>query len=135
MHYTITLAEDNHVADSTREDGPCSLVVGDGDIIEGLESRLLGLKVGDEKHFEIPCMEAYGPTLYDRIHKIPKSDFPSDMELEEDLVVGFNTPNDEEVAGVIVSVGDEDVDVDFSHPLAGHDILFDVSILEIHSPE
>lgn len=135
MHYTITLVEDSHVADSTREGEPCSLVIGQGDIIEGLENRLLGLKAGDEKQFKIPCMEAYGPKMYDRIHKVPKSDFSPDMELEEGLVVGFRTPNDEEVAGVIIGLEDDEVEVDFSHPLAGQDILFDVGILEVHPPE
>ena len=53
------------------------------------------------------------------------------MELERGMVVSFALPDGEEYPGMITEVGDIQVTVDFNHPLAGHEILFEVEILEV----
>ncbi len=131
LHYTITLANENHIADSTRDGEPLQLTIGEGDMIPGLERCLIGLGIGDKQQFDVPCMQAYGPADMDSIHTIARSDFPAGMELEPGLVVGFETPSGEEVAGTIQELGDDGVVMDFSHPLAGHDLVFDVEIVNI----
>jgi len=60
-----------------------------------------------------------------------RSDFPADLALETGQVLGFVMPSGEEVPGLIVSVSDTEVIVDFSHPLAGRDLIFDVEVLTV----
>ena len=62
---------------------------------------------------------------------MPRSEFPADMPLEPGLIVGFTTPSGEEVPGAIQEIKGDDVVVDFNHPLAGHEVIFDVEILEV----
>lgn len=131
LHYTITLANEDFVADSTREGEPLLITIGEGDMIPGLEKCLIGLRVGDNKQFDVPCLEAYGPADMDSIHTIARSDFPDKMELEPGLVVGFETPSGEEVAGTIQELSENKVIMDFAHPLAGHDLIFDVEIIDV----
>ena len=50
---------------------------------------------------------------------------------QEGVIVAFAMPDGEEFPGTIVAVGDKQVNVDFNHPLAGHEITFDVEILEV----
>jgi FKBP-type peptidyl-prolyl cis-trans isomerase SlpA len=60
-----------------------------------------------------------------------RDDFPEDMELKKGVIIAFAMPDEDEFPGTITEVGDEQVTVDFNHPIAGHEITFDVEILEI----
>lgn len=131
FHYTLTIPSESHMADSTRGEAPATATMGSGELIEGLESRLLGLKAGDVRQFEVPCMEAYGPSEMERILTIPLAEFPEDLDTEPGNVIGFTTPSGEEVAGVILKHDGDDAVVDFSHPLAGYDLLFDIEIVSV----
>jgi FKBP-type peptidyl-prolyl cis-trans isomerase 2 len=136
MHFTLRLVQDNYLVDSTRDDQEAfAFTVGSGEIIPGLEQRLLGMEAGQQATFEVPAMEAYGPAPLDpeNVQNIPRSEFPADMELEPGQVIGFTTPEGEEVPGIIMGFTDEIVTVDFTHPLAGHDLIFEVEILAVEN--
>lgn len=131
LHYTLSLADEDRIADSTRKREPLTLEIGAGDIIEGLEKRLIGLQAGDRRRFEIPCLEAYGPIEEGSMRRLPRAEFPKDMKLESGRVIGFEVTEGNEIAGTVIAVTDNDVLVDFCHPLAGHDLIFDVEILDV----
>ena len=133
LHYTLSLA-DGKVADSTKENEPLTIVLGESDLLPAFEHCLLGLQPGDKRRFEIPCMEAYGPSEVDNVHALLRDEFPPEMKLEAGLVIGFETPSGEEVPGTILEVSEKEVSVDFSHPLAGHDLVFDVEVVEVIPP-
>ena len=130
MHFTLSLA-DGTVADSTDEDEPLRFVMGDGTLIEGLELVLYGLKKGDRQCLSIDPRDAFGFPDEENIHTMPRSEFPAEMKLEAGLIISFTTPSGEEVPGAIRDIKDDEVVVDFNHPLAGNEIIFDVEILEI----
>jgi FKBP-type peptidyl-prolyl cis-trans isomerase SlpA len=130
MHFTLSLM-DGTVADSTREGEPLRFVMGDGSLIEGLELVLYGLKQGDQQCLSIEPRDAFGFPDEDNIHTMPRSEFPADIQLEAGLIIGFTTPSGEEVPGAIQEIKGDEVVVDFNHPLAGHEIVFDVEILEV----
>ena len=130
MHFTLSLA-DGTLADTTREGEPLRFVMGDGTLIEGLELVLYGLKQGDLQCLSIGPRDAFGFPDEENIHAMPRSEFPTDIPLEDGLIIGFTTPSGEEVPGAIKEIKDDEVVVDFNHPLAGHEIIFDVEILEI----
>jgi FKBP-type peptidyl-prolyl cis-trans isomerase SlpA len=137
MHFTLRLAEEDFLVDSTHDDGePFEFVAGDGELVPGLEQRLLGMCAGEKATFEIPAEEAYGPgTLTeDDIQNIARDEFPSDVELEPGMVIGFTLPSGEEVPGTIMGFTEDTVSVDFRHPLAGHDLVFEVEILDVLPP-
>ena len=133
MHYTITL-EDGTVADTSREGEPLTFTMGDGSLIEGLELALYGLKAGDRQVVTMDPREAFGFPDPDNVHRLPRSEFPADMPPEEGQIVAFSTPSGEEIPGAIVEVGEDEVTVDFNHPLAGHEIVFDAEIIAIQPP-
>jgi FKBP-type peptidyl-prolyl cis-trans isomerase SlpA len=130
MHFTLSLA-DGTVADSTREGEPLRFVMGDGTLVEGLELVLYGLKQGDQQCLSIEPRDAFGFPDEENIHTMPCSEFPADMQLEPGMIIGFSTPSGEEVPGAIQEIKGEEVVVDFNHPLAGHEVIFDVEILEV----
>lgn len=130
MHFTLSLA-DGTVADTTREGEPLRFVMGDGTLIEGLELVLYGLKRGDRQTLSIEPRDAFGYPEAENIHTLPKREFPAEIRPEVGQIIGFSTPSGEEVPGAITAVHTDSVEVDFNHPLAGHEIIFEVEILDI----
>lgn len=137
MHFTLRLVEEDILVDSTEGEEPMTVIVGDGDLVEGMEKPLLGLKAGDKQRFEIAAEDAYGPAEIDEdnMQNIPMSEFPKDLEISPGQVVGFTSPNGDEIPGTIMGFTDEIVTVNFGHPLAGHDLVFEVEIIDVKPPQ
>lgn len=134
MHFSITL-EDGTVAEITDEGDPLRFVMGDETLVEGLELALFGLKAGDKQSLKIGPENAYGYPDPENVHAMDRADFPDDMQVEEGMIISFAMPDGEEYPGTIKEVGEQEVMVDFNHPLAGHEILFEVEILEVSGGE
>jgi len=125
---------DGTVAENSFNDEPMQFVIGDGTMIEGLESVLYGLQVGDRRKLTLNHNDTYGESLEENVHTLTRSEFSVDIELAPRLIIAFTTPSGEEVPGTILEVLENDVVVDFNHPLAGHDLVFEFEVLDIKLP-
>jgi FKBP-type peptidyl-prolyl cis-trans isomerase 2 len=130
LHFTLELADGTEV-DTSMGGEPHVVTIGSGEFIEALENCLLGLKAGEKGHFEIGAEKAFGLPAEDSVQQLSRDMFPPDLEVEPGQVIGFNTPDGNEVLGTVMAINDNDVWVDFAHPLAGHDLVFDVEILSV----
>lgn len=130
MHFRITL-DNGFVAEDTFSEEPFEFQIGDGSVIPALEDFLLGMKAGDEGQLTLNPDQAYGERTEENIHQMPRSDFPTDMPVGKGRVVGFTTPSGDEIPGTILNVADDQVTVDFNHPLAGHVMTIDVKVLSV----
>lgn len=133
MRFSLSLAVIDRLVDTTGPDGQFDFVVGSGEIIPGLEKCLMGMEVGEKGEFKLSSDEAYGPVPADDglIQQFTLDDFPEEMKLDTGLVIGFQSPNGDETPGTIVQIDGDVVTVDFSHPLAGYDLVFEVEILDV----
>lgn len=129
IHYKGTLA-DGTVFDTSEGKEPLEFIYGIGMIIPGLEEGLEGLKEGDKKTVEVPADKAYGKRQEEAMQEVPKSQFPEDIELKEGLQLAAQGPQGT-IPVTVLEVGEENVKVDFNHPLAGKDLTFDVEVLGI----
>ena len=129
LHFAILLAEGDEV-DSTRRGKPATFSVGDGSLLPGFEAALFGLKKGDDEQIALPAEQAFGERNEANVQRLPRTRFPNAEALEPGLIVSFAAP-DGELPGVVTRLWDETVEVDFNHPLAGRDLVFDVSILKV----
>ena len=130
LHLSLTM-KDGTVAESTFDDEPLTLTMGDGSLAEGLELGLYGLRPGDTQRLELYPEQAFGLRDPGKVHQLPRADFAAEMALEPGLVIGFNTPGGEELSGTIIAFDDATVEVDFNHPLAGQVVIFDVEIIAV----
>ena len=104
--------------------------VGDGSLLPGFESAIFGMKAGESASFEIEARHGFGEPNEDNVHKIKQINF-NDMDLVEGLIVSFKDGEGNEVPGVVKEILNEIVVVDFNHPLAGKDLLFQVEIFSV----
>ena len=117
--------------DSTFDKGAVELTIGDGNLLEGFESCLIGLVAGDHQTFMVPPQEAFGQHNPANLQTIKRHQFGPDMVLEQGLVVSFSDAANTELPGVVKTIDGDNVVVDFNHPLAGVELTFEVEILEV----
>jgi FKBP-type peptidyl-prolyl cis-trans isomerase SlpA len=134
LRYRLSLA-DGTLVDASEEGDPLVLTVGDGTLEEGLEALLLGLGAGARATFHLAPGQAFGLPDPEAVHLLPRADFPEGMALEAGTVVAFTAPSGLEVAGTVLEAGEGGVRVDFSHPLAGRSLVFEVEVLEVHAKD
>lgn len=130
LHFSLTL-KDGDVVDSNFDAKPATFTVGDGQMLPGFEKALYGLREGDAEQFVIPPEDGFGAHNPSNLQTIKRDEFDPGLELEEGLMLSFADAQNAELPGVVVDFDDDEVTVDFNHPLAGRDILFDVSIVRI----
>ncbi|MBT5071553.1 MAG: peptidylprolyl isomerase [Porticoccaceae bacterium] len=128
LHFSLVL-EDGHIIDSNFESEPATFAVGDGNLLPGFESTLMGLVNGDEREFTIPPEQAFGQHNPQNVQAVERGNFDQE-ELELGAMFSFQN-GDGELPGVIVDVDDNEVMIDFNHPLAGKNIIFQVKIIDI----
>lgn len=132
LHFSLSLA-DGELVDSTFDQSPASLEIGDGSLLPGFERCLFGLRPGDRERFRIPPEDGFGQPNPNNVQRIARSSFSSEFELAEGLVISFADAGRGELPGVVAEFNDEEVVVDFNHPLAGRELLFEVEILAVES--
>jgi len=81
LHYTLSLADDT-VVDSTRGAEPISFQIGSGALIEMLECKLIGLRTGEQRRFEISAVESQLPASAEAIQVMARGDFPAELAIE-----------------------------------------------------
>lgn len=132
MHYRISMLDGTEIESSFDED-PVEVQMSQGELTDGMELALLGLHVGDEQTLTLTAEQGFGMHDPDNVHDMPRTDFPDDVPPEAGTSYSFEAANGEELPGTVLEVNNEQVKVDFNHPLAGHEIVFTVNILAIEN--
>ena len=132
MHYSIELTNGSLI-ESSFDDEPVEITMGNSDVTDGMELAIFGLKEGDSQTLMLTPEQGFGVRDEDNIHDMPLSDFPEDLPPEAGMSYSFESPEGDEIPGTVVSVKDDTAEVDFNHPLAGHEIVFTVNILGVNN--
>lgn len=132
FHYTVR-DEDGEELDTSRGDEPLYILEGTEEIVPGLERAVAAMKVGERKTIALKAAEAYGDHDPDLVMRVERDQFPAEASL--DVGDQFSAEDEEENEHVytVVSVEPDAVVVDGNHPLAGHDLVFDVEIVELRA--
>lgn len=129
FHYTLKNKEGATI-DSSSGAEPMMYLEGAGQIIPGLEEALKSTKVGDKKHVEVKAAEAYGEYRAELKFDVPRTQFPKDEKIEVGMQFQASSKDGHHEVFTVTSVSDAQVGVDGNHPLAGHDLFFDVEIVD-----
>ncbi len=130
LHFSLTLADGSPV-DGTQDGEPMTFTLGDGTMIPAFEDVLIGLSPGDKQQVSLEPRDTFGFPSEDNQHWMNKADFDPDMELEEGQLIEFSTPAGDQLPGVVLEITDDKVLIDFNHPLAGHEVIFSVEVVDI----
>jgi FKBP-type peptidyl-prolyl cis-trans isomerase SlyD len=119
------------VIDSNIGNEPLQFTFGAGQIIPGLESRIAGMNEGETSEVVVPAAEAYGEYNDEAIQRVPKAQLQGIEDLHAGMVLRGQNADGMPVEVVVREVGEDEVVIDLNHPLAGRDLTFTVTILQI----
>ena len=134
LNFELSL-ETGEIVDSNFDREPVSFVMGDGSLLPGFESVLIGLVAGDQGEFKVNPEHAFGQPNPANFQTVARDLFAPDQALEEGLVMSFANGPEGELPGVIDSVTDQEVVVNFNHPLAGQTLTFKVNITQVENDQ
>lgn len=130
VNYTGKLSN-GQIFDTSEGKEPIEFVLGQGRLIPGFEKGLIDMKLNEKKTIEIAKDQAYGDVNDNLIQEIKKTDLPQDMEPKVGMGLVSKSPDGKEINLMVVEVKNESIVIDGNHPLAGHDLIFDIEVVEI----
>lgn len=141
IEYTGKLKESNAVFDTTQEKvakendlydknadySPLVICVGENHILNGLEEQMIGKETGKEYTFDVGSGNAFGRKDPKLIQLVPANKFRQ-QNIQPFPGLQLNIDG---VFGVVKTVSGGRCLVDFNHPLAGKDLVYNVKINKI----
>jgi len=130
VHYTGKLT-DGTTFDTSMEREPLEFTLGEGELIAGFEQAVLGMTAGESKTTTIPADQAYGPHRAERVIEIERYHLPQDLQPELDQRLHMTRPDGTTITVLVTAMTETQVTLDANHPLAGKDLIFDITLVEI----
>jgi len=130
VHYTGKL-RDGTAFDSSREGEPLEFTVGEGEILEGVDDAIVGMEPGETKKVEIEAENAYGDHRPELVQEIPREQIPEHVDLSVGARLEARNTAGQPLVVTVVDVDDQKATLDANHPLAGHDLEFELELVEV----
>jgi peptidylprolyl isomerase len=126
VDYTGKL-DDGTVFDTSKGKTPLEFTVGAGQMIQGFDEVIPGMKVGESKTIKFSADKAYGAYQPDLVGVVPKSYIPPDIT----PTVGLDLVLQNGMRVKVTAVNATDVTLDANNELAGKDLTFDITLVAI----
>ncbi|WP_200762428.1 FKBP-type peptidyl-prolyl cis-trans isomerase [Nitrosophilus alvini] len=130
IEYEVRDAETKEVIDSNVGQKPLSFITGKGQIISGLENKIKEMNENESADVLVKAAEAYGEKDENAVQTLPKEQFAG-IDLQEGMTLYGQSEDGQTVQVTVKSFDENEVTIDFNHPLAGKDLMFSVKILEV----
>lgn len=130
VHYTGKL-DDGTVFDSSQGREPLGFVLGEKQLLEAFEQAVEGLAPGESTTVSIPATQAYGPRNDEAVIQVPRTDMPEGLDPQVGQRLQVQQENGQAFQVVVTDASEQDVTLDANHPLAGHDLHFEIELVEI----
>ena len=132
LTYILT-SEGAEVERATKED-PVEYLHGAENIVPGLETALIGKKVGDKLNVTLEPQDGYGDYYEDDMDEVERDDIPTnDIEVGMELILEDDEGNLFEA--YIKEISADTVLLDFNPPLAGKTLTYDVEVMSIRDAD
>ena len=133
--YTGTL-DDGTVFDSSELHGgdPLEFTIGEGRLLPAFEQAVIGLSINQSTNVSIPADEAYGPYNEELEITVDWSQFEEGFVPEVGEKLYMRDTSGQVVEVTVLDVSEAGVVVDANHPLAGEDLTFEITLVEIVPP-
>ena len=132
IEYTLTDANTSEKLDTNVGGQPLEFISGMGQIIPGLEKEIENLNAGENADVMVQPADGYGEYNEEAVQTLPKEQFAG-IDLTEGMSLYGSGENGETVQVTVKTVGEEDVTIDYNHPMAGKSLMFSVAILEVRA--
>ncbi len=129
IHYTLT-NDQGETLDTSAGGEPLTYLQGNGNLIPGLESALIGKQAGDKLTVKVAPADAYGEYDKSLVQKVPRRSFKGVADVRVGMQFQVQSGSGPGMVTVTQVSGDM-VTIDGNHALAGQHLNFEVEITEV----
>lgn len=115
----------------TNGNEPFVYLSGNNQVLPKLEEAVDVMIIGSKKNILIDSSDAYGDYDEKAVQQVKKLEFPQDAKLEAGIEYLAQTPDGKPLPFIIKEVKNDEVTIDFNHPLAGRNLNFDVELIDV----
>ncbi len=122
---------------TSEKDQPFRAIIGNSDIPPTLEGGIVAMKIGETRKIRVPPEEGFGPRHKELVQTIDNQVMVDTLHPKPGMIVTLKVDKDgteQKIPATVVSVDGSRVTVDYNHPLAGHHLTYDITLLDIASP-
>lgn len=120
---------EDHIVEQAPVDAPLTFVVGNGDMIEGFEKAIIGMHKNETKTFVVVPEDAYGMPDPEAYIALKRSQLPEGIDPHVGTVIALPALNNYLVT--VKEVDNDTVILDANHQLAGKEITFVVTVMDV----
>jgi peptidylprolyl isomerase len=130
IHYKAKLI-DGEVIETSNKNEPVEFVIGDKKMIPAVEKAIIGLKTKETSIIKIESENAYGPYYTDLITKVSRRKFLPTYTPKVGQKIDYESDKGVPGAMYVKRVTKSAVYLDSNHPLAGRDLIYEITIDKI----
>lgn len=123
--------EEGNIIDASYDNEPLSFISGHGHILPKLEEEIETMLLNTQRTFVLTPDDAYGSHSQEKVQSVKRMNFPSDMELESGMFFTAKMPEGHDATFFIENIDDDDIIINFNHPLAGMTLTFEVELVDV----
>ena len=130
IEYNLKDAKTGEQLDSNLGAAPLEFITGKGQIIPGLEAKVETMTANESADVLVEPKDGYGEYNDEAVQVLPTEQFAG-IELAEGMSLYGTGEQGETVQVLVKSFTDEEVTIDYNHPMAGKSLMFSVTILSL----
>ena len=127
----VVKTDAGQVVGNTEESGPQVVTLGKQEIFPAIEAALDGMEVGSVQQVKIESENAFGPRNEQLVIDVPRENLPPEPAPQPGMQLSAQGQDGQPIQLVITEVQENSVKADGNHPLAGEDLTFGVTLVEI----
>jgi len=128
------ILDDGMIFDESDDSSPLIFILGENEVLPGMEIAVLGMEVGDRKTVTIPPEHGYGVHQQKLIEEVNRDALPQDLQLDLGGQLEVIAADGVVHQLVVVELGEQRVTLDGNHPLAGKSLILQVELVSIDRP-
>ncbi len=130
VHYTGKLT-DGTLFDTSEGKAPLEFVIGENKLLKPFENACIGLEPEQSVEINIAAEDGYGPRHEQLVSKIPIAELPAELNPEPGMKLQVKAPDGRHFIIKVIEKTEEEIVVDANHDLAGQDLVFNITLVEI----
>ena len=136
---TVTLIgslDNGTVFETITESEPRIIDLGAEDTPKPMKQTLLGMHIGEMRKVRMEAEDGFGIRRHDLLQTIPSTNFSDTVTPKVGTLISMNVEQDgvtHQVPATIVEIKEDTLVIDYNHPLAGHPLNYEMTVVDIRS--
>ena len=126
--------DNGEVFTTIKPEEPLTVKLGNSDLPPTLEQAIVQMTKGESKKVRLSPDEGYGPRQKDLVQTIDNQKMVDTLKPTPGMLIALKVDKEgteQKVPATVIEVVGSKVTVDYNHPLAGHHLTYEVTLVDI----